>query len=791
MQQATNEKESLQLSAAPTWKNRLTSVISAVGIIVFCVLLPAKMYDLWAYPILIAASACWLLLEEVPALKGVTSLPPLDSQRKHSRFARYLINDNNHGLHLLTTLIIIIPCSVFTVRVLSKHMAKEGIDFHKGVANGLGKVGLAAMSFFLIPVSKHSVLLEASGIGSIHAVRLHTWAGFFAILGGLGHGLYYYWIWLVVQNFTEEELAPGDECWVKGYDKDCYDKFINVTGVYAGKAITLLALTSLYWVRRNYYRLFYVTHVSCSVILLISLTMHYNKTILYLAPSLLYYIATNVPLCVEAIKKWYQGGNSLSKVIHIPDSGGCVDISLRMPDLIDAPCGKYVRLSVPEISLKSHPFTVFSHPDHPEDGIVIFRPFKGFTSKLSTRLKKTASSTKKQFPKLVIVGVHTGTNQLQQALQHDTIVIVAGGVGIVTYMSLLSSLLSLNADLGDTKTKRSGIQKQRYVHVHWACRDEGLIQHIMNCYLLPLQKRSESHFSSLSITFTVHHTGRDSPTKEKQENGVGNSQMSSRDSGVPVSSVFEVGKSTKRNIFPALTFSAIAWGGLVIVNYCYYNVQSSENVETRSTVVVALSLWSIVLSLVSLFTFGMASRFHSKIFYTKLESSTKEIECAAIVNGTTRETSDAPTAETVLREDMSNATERTEKEDKSETESLNETEDILREDMSNATERTEKEDKSETESLNETEDMSDTTERTESLNETLSFHHSRGRPDFATIIEDGFKERASIESNNDIGIFACGPPLFSESIRIQCDKMQASAKSANRPVVIYEEVYDM
>eukprot|EP00980_Cylindrotheca_fusiformis_P025161 scaffold13207_cov143-Cylindrotheca_fusiformis.AAC.14 len=774
MQPAIDENESMQLAAPSTWRNRLSFMVSFIGMIYYCALLSANRYDIWTYPILIAASACWFLSEEVPTLKAVSSRPPrvyqafcrLCNQCKRSRFTRFFINDTNHNLVVLTILIVAIPCSIFAYRLIFARMSTMGARFHKGAANGLGKLGVAAMSYFLIPVSKHSILLEAAGIGSIHALNLHIWAGCVAVFGGLAHGLYYFWIWFFLRKSTLTQLFPLDgECWVKGYSRGCNKRFVNLTGVICGVSFILLALTSIWWVRRNFYRLFYIMHVSFSVILLFGLTMHWSSMIFYLAPSLLYYMASNVPLCVEAIKKWCQGGNGISKVIHIPDSGGCVELSLRMPDLIDAPCGKYVRLCVPEISLKSHPFTVFSHPDDPEDGIVIFRPFQGFTSKLSTRLKETASTTKKQFPKLLINGVHAGTNQLQQALQHDTIVIVAGGVGIVTYISLLSSLLSLfcckigtlDAELGDTKSKRCGFQKQKFVHVHWACRDEGLIQHIMNSYMLPLQKRAESDGSSLAITFTVHHTGpdpllqeelntgRDPVLQEEPDSPIGNSQMGMMDSGVPVSSVFRGGKSTMRNLLPACTFSAIAWGGLWIIKYCYHHVQSRQRVETRSIVVVVLALWAVIFSLVALVAFSMISTFHSKIFYTKLETSTMDIECADISDRTSEETSDTQIPELP-------------------------------------------------------EEVSETTGQTERLNETLSFHHSRGRPDFEAIIQSAFNERVNNESNNDIGIFTCGPPLFSTSIRTQCKKVEggerccASLRTANRlgfPAVIYEEVYEM
>jgi predicted ferric reductase len=760
---ASNGNMSLQLDAPSSLRNQLSFFISSAGVLLYCVLLASNAYSIWAYPILIAATACWLLSEESPRIKTMPSRP---SQIVHSlcqglnrckcrSLSRILINDINHSLVLLTSVIVALPCTIFVVKKIAGHMAtKTGTDLHEEIAMDFGKLGVAGMSYFLIPISKHSILLEAAGIGSVHAVRLHIWAGCIAIFGGLTHGLYYIWIWIFLYDDTLEETFPLDgECWVKGYPKSCHTRFVNLSGIMCGTSFVVLGLTSVWWVRRNFYRLFYFFHVTFSLILLFGLTMHYNKMVLYLAPSLLYYMASNVPFCMEAIQEWYQGGNAISKVVHIPDSGGCVELSLRMPGQNDAPCGKYIRLCVPEISFKSHPFTVFSHPDHPGDVKLMFRTCGAFTSQLSTRLTQTTVSTELQYPKILVNGLHAGANQLDQALRHDTIIIFAGGVGIVSYISLLSSLLSLcrstseELDLegGEAANRRSGIQKKKLVYLHWACRDQGLIEYIMHTYLVPLQNCAECDFSPLAITFTAHHTGRDSASQEQQNGHVAVSETNLIESAAPVSSAFLRDKKMLCNLLPTTTFAIIAWGGLWIIKYCYDNIQSKHVMETRPIAVFALILWSVVVSLVSLFAVSIGSSVRSKFFYTKLDIS-MEIECPEIIKGRCNDDAPTPSTKTNLQKELPHST-----------------------------------------------GPNDT------LNETLRMFHSLGRPNVASIIQGALNERVNNGSRNDVGIFMCGPTSLSDSVRIHCHGVEGggtlctSMRTANlrAPLVLYEEVYEL
>jgi hypothetical protein len=109
---------------------------------------------------------------------------------------------------------------------------------------------------------------------------------------------------------------------------------------------------------------------------------------------------------------------------------------------------------------------------------------------------------------MIINGICQGTHDMyiNATVTHDKVIIIAGGAGIISYISLLRAIrqqciqdmmipaitrptidLSINHDLeGDTVVVGGGAAKtQRIIDVHWLCRDEGLITHVLTNYLEP------------------------------------------------------------------------------------------------------------------------------------------------------------------------------------------------------------------------------------------------------------------------------------------------------------------
>ena len=130
---------------------------------------------------------------------------------------------------------------------------------------------------------------------------------------------------------------------------------------------------------------------------------------------------------------------------------------------------------------------------------ILFRPVGSFTKELSQRLKvltllpkesKHQSNTNSTCPRMFMNGMHANTlDVLVKATNtHDNVVIIAGGVGITPYISLLHAIrqLSIATMLGKKKmspntahdedsTNASSCSTAKCIDVHWLSREEGLI----------------------------------------------------------------------------------------------------------------------------------------------------------------------------------------------------------------------------------------------------------------------------------------------------------------------------
>ena len=495
----------------------------------------------------------------------------------YSTCARKLTNDNHSNLLFLSSTIVILPCFIYFTSKLYGHFS----DFqkhnqpvnHTKYANDFGKLASAALSFLLLPVSKHSSLLSSSSsnggsgallqLSEVHMIRLHIAAGCVVLFGGVMHGLYYTLIWIKLKEYTVEDVFPNGAClhgvllFQREYydttdESSCYDKVINLLGIICGISLSILGIASLYWVRRTYYRVFYILHIGLSIVLMFGLVCHYNKMIWYMAPSLLIYLASNVPVYVESWYKWWKSkgcGVRVTKVVCIPESGGCVELSFCLneggghvngvvegivtedEDLGDEhdvngnhsqprretdnhiqndastftsihdTIGKYIKLHIPEISAQSHPFTIFSNPSIPNETIhVLFRPCGSFTTALSNRLRSLtllpeptpseienhqhmfqnqhrnagvmslfhqSSSWEKTCPPMLINGIRTGTGDamFEAAMnKHDRVLIIAGGVGIVSYISLIHALRQQALMMMMVASSSSGSNSQQSTH---------------------------------------------------------------------------------------------------------------------------------------------------------------------------------------------------------------------------------------------------------------------------------------------------------------------------------------
>jgi Ferric reductase like transmembrane component/Ferric reductase NAD binding domain len=357
--------------------------------------------------------------------------------------------------------------------------------------------------FFLIPVTRHSILLAAMGWSPILALRIHVWSGYLAFIYMFLHGIMLVPVWFIYYDYPVwQQIIPNNECWTwKESNVDivpsCNHVFYNWTGIVAAIFFIVLWGSSLHWFRRRNYRLFYLFHIIFGTLTLLGIILHMHWFIIYLIPSMTYYLASTMPTLVQALASRFRGGVKVRQAVVIPDSGGCFELHFEAHDtalekLTSEPC-MFVKVCVPKISLVWHPFDVYKGDDSTVRCLI--RPVGPFTKKFAEFMTRTDER-----PITLVDGFYSGADKSEEAIQHDCVTIVAGGVAITPFLTLLPALL-------DKIKSSDGIVKTKVIAVHWACREAGLCSFIVENYINQILLSARFIANDVNLTFYIYKTG--------------------------------------------------------------------------------------------------------------------------------------------------------------------------------------------------------------------------------------------------------------------------------------------
>lgn len=587
-----------------------------------------------ALPILIAgtASICWRLPSPTHAASSWDTLP---TEKKnslptwvHRWIHRFFNVEGDWSMDLWAMSLILLPSVVFVAATIYRHMHENEIDLDQQLAitsDAFAMVSEVVGSILLIPIARQSSLLKVVGWSEARAVRVHIWAGRIFIIAVLIHGGMHMFRWMGNERLATMMVPPA-ACWT--WDEEqystvrpacedddtectCYAMFQNFTGVGGGVALLALMITSLHEVRRKFYNLFYMSHIIAAPLATVLVVLHWNRSILFMAPSLLYYTATSLPTFLEnCFKSRYQGVKivSVERIPCLPNSKKDVDvmtahyISLTFEATALAVQkfrpGYYIQLMAPHISSISHPFTVNTVAGKDNQLRVVFKALGRFTSDLSNHLQEaTLEQQTTSWPKLHINGYLGTPNRVGEVLRHDVAVMVAGGIGVTPYLSLLHQVHDILSEAPPNAypTKR--------IVLLWSCRDANLVDYVKREYLQPILDAQERARNGFKFVFIIHHSGDSTfvPTYSSEENHC-TIQKPLQSLGIPFSpSLFSAGSSTafKFSLLRFLAFCSIAWTGLAAVWWLFAHVQHEEAVTMRMTGLVAILIIGMFFSLIA------------------------------------------------------------------------------------------------------------------------------------------------------------------------------------------------
>lgn len=649
-----------------------------------------------AIPVLIAGSACMLLVTRngnhneqplPPILRSLsmsmsssastnpyyrtnlllpTCLLRLLARLRQGRCAFTAHKRGDLDFRQFSILFLVIPSTIYVFSSIHRHLhgkttTELTADYYlMEIGNSFGMLACVALSWFLIPVARQSPILNALGWGSNQAIQLHIWSGRIVFVGVVIHGVLHTCRWKFVSGESVVQmLFPPSSCWQQSNyvnnetatvcndpesDCDCYDHFRNLTGFLVSIFMVVIGITSLNYVRRNHYNIFYKAHVLAAPFFLLFTMMHWNRATLYIAPSLLYYMASSAPVLVESSSSYLKGisnnsNNTHTRIVSVRAIASgqrpCVSITFEAtPATMQRyHAGQYAELSYKTVvstgstgSSISHPFTINRVPSQPNQLRIIFRLMGSFTNELAHLFMQKSPKEEYELPKLKLDGFHGSSTRCSQVLQHDVAILVAGGIGITPFLSMIYGVIhTLHQQHRQQNDKVQTITQE--VWLHWICRDTKLIEYVQEEYFDPLLElvNDNSSTGKFKMGIIVHRTGRSEgqysdidktyeqtvfpncmlyPSDNNAHddsmttlNLVSNGDNNRNTQGIPFSSSkFAAGSqaSIAENIIPFLSFGLIAWFGLATIWYLYNNVQNRTHVASRGWAALAIVFIGVV-----------------------------------------------------------------------------------------------------------------------------------------------------------------------------------------------------
>lgn len=547
----------------------------------------------------------------------------------HSTIARF--SDSN-VLTMVSLLGIVLPTVYLTLSTLAQKLSQlEGASHStkvKQVANVFGMSSIICLSvYLLIPVARHGVLTSPRW-NYAATIVWHVWAGRLVLITGFLHSILHSYNLLVVQKKGWSIMFPPKQCWhtARKDGSHCHTSMISFTGLLTSLAFLVIAVTTLNSVRRNMYHVFYLSHVFAAPLSILLLTAHYRRAMVYMSGALIYYLTSSIPVFLY---NWLllqrDGGTKILSVERLSCSDSpthcfCTSVTFAATDIAAARyrAGQYVRLFCPTVSFVAHPFTINTVPGHPEQLRIIYRATGKFTQQLTHALTHQPPC----LPRIGLDGFHGSPKKLQQATSHDRVLIVAGGIGITPYLSLLHQLVSQQLNFNaDTVSFTS---TPLLLELHWSCRDWELVRYVRGHYFDSLLADAsfaskdlstrDDHVMPLQIKIIVHFTGQ-RPIHPTEDGGTHSHLIIDTSQGLPFSpSPFAAGtKDSYHANIPKAAGLVVTYIFCIVWVWYYYSQHTTKHqiwsrVWSPMGVIFLSSLSAVVLS--SLYRLGVVRDYH-------------------------------------------------------------------------------------------------------------------------------------------------------------------------------------
>ncbi|KAM0210004.1 hypothetical protein ACHAQI_006116 [Fusarium lateritium] len=239
------------------------------------------------------------------------------------------------------------------------------------------------LGLLLIPVSRNSFVGQAFSLHQSTLLFAHKAISYLFSLAVIVHGVLY----MLHANDSsrnedtarEEAFAIGNPALTVAESKQlgAWFSLTYYIGIAAILPVLIILFTSMAWVRRRHYNLFYFSHVILGTLTLIASCLHASTNFYLLLPGLLLWI-------VDWIRRLFFGKASglarMTPAVLETADNGWLRISLLPSKVISGQPLLYYYLNFPSISrLQTHAFTAVAHPANNGGPVFLIQPTMGKT----------------------------------------------------------------------------------------------------------------------------------------------------------------------------------------------------------------------------------------------------------------------------------------------------------------------------------------------------------------------------------------------------------------------------
>ncbi len=227
---------------------------------------------------------------------------------------------------------------------------------------------------------------------------------------------------------------------------------VGITGVVA-TAVLFVMLWAGMAPKKRRYEIFAASHLLYAVFIA-ALLLHTPKVIPWLAPPLIFFF-------FESLVRAFHKTSTIDSVRLTPLANGVTKVTLKKPKGFAFYPGDYLRLQMPDLSKHQwHPFTISAAPEAEELSVYV-RNNGDWTGALHNLSCK--KSSKGKFWQARIDGPYaTPSSTVYRA---RVAVLIAAGIGVTPYASLLQSVILRKETAGSRKFEQT-------IYFHWLNRSQ-------------------------------------------------------------------------------------------------------------------------------------------------------------------------------------------------------------------------------------------------------------------------------------------------------------------------------